>query len=77
MIIKPEYFDQEKLLFADSEVKITVEGHKYLGAFVGTEEMKTNYVENKVKYWVDDTLSKIANIYAQSANSAFVHGLQQ
>ena len=57
---------------------ITTEGHRHLGAIIGTDEFKNSYIEKKVKDWIDEIqyLSEIAKTYPHSAYSAFVHGLQ-
>ena len=46
-------------LFPD--IKITVEGHKYLGSFIGSDEGKQTFVENEVNEWISDiyTLYKL------------------
>ena len=42
--------------------KITSIGHKYLGSYIGTEEGKTLFVEEKVEEWIKEIkdLSEIA-----------------
>ena len=78
LIVKPAYLEEAKQLFSDSEVIVTSEGHKHLGAVVGTTEYKNKFVNLKVNNWVKEitTLSHIAKVHPHVAYSAFVHGLQ-
>ncbi|XP_076045374.1 uncharacterized protein LOC143027751 [Oratosquilla oratoria] len=48
LIVKPEYFDNAKILFENNEVKLTKEGERHLGAVIGSESFKKQYVEKKV-----------------------------
>ena len=49
-------------LFADTEIEITCQGQRHLGAVIGSEDFKNNYVSSKVQKWVQDVsdLTKIA-----------------
>ena len=40
LIVKEQYIDEAKTLFAGSEVTITTEGHKHLGAVIGNPQKK-------------------------------------
>ena len=33
--MKPEFLEKAKVLFADSDINITDQGHKYLGSYIG------------------------------------------
>ena len=57
-----------------SDIKITVEGHKYLGSFIGSDEGKCTFVENEVKEWITDIkeLARIAKSEPQLAYAAYV-----
>ncbi len=59
--------------------KITSSGHRYLGSYIGTEEGKTQFVEEKIKEWITDIqdLSEIAKREPQLAYSAYVYGLSK
>ena len=60
-------------------MKITVKGHKHLGAAVGEESYKTEFVSRKVETWVNElkTLSTIASSQPQAAYVAFTIGYRQ
>ena len=68
-IVKQKHLTNSKELFADTEVQITTEGQRYLGAIIGSEEYKKTYVTALV----DDrkqqlkTLAKIAETEPQAA----------
>jgi len=48
LIVKEEFMQQAETLFADTNVQVTSSGNKHLGACVGSEVYKTEYVEEKV-----------------------------
>ena len=53
LIIKdPSKQDYFKSLFPG--IKVTAEGHRYLGSFIGTKSATESYVATKVKEWVQD-----------------------
>ena len=51
----------------------------YLGSYIGTEEGKTQFVEEKIEEWITDIqdLSEIAKREPQLAYSAYVYGLSK
>ena len=62
-------------MFKETKVNVTIEGHKYLGGVVGSDEYKTKYADNLVKTWVGqiERLSIIAKSEPHAA--AFISGL--
>ena len=50
-----------KDLFKNSGVQIRFDGHKHLGAAIGTEEFNDNYIKNKIEKWVED-VKELASI---------------
>ena len=73
LIVKPEKYETAKGIFKDTNLNITNEGKRHLGAVVGTEEFKKEYVIMRVNEWVTDLklLTKIAKFYPQVAYCAF------
>ena len=71
--------EKAKEIFAGEGVKLTAEGHRHIGASLGSEDFKSRYVRGKVKNWVEDVeaLATIAKEEPQSALSAFNIGLSQ
>jgi len=62
--------------FKDANIKITVNGKRHLGAVIGTEEFKVEYLNEKIQIWSEEikALSQIAKIEPQAAFSCFVSG---
>ena len=77
LIVKPDYFNLAKEVFADCGVGITTEGKRHLGAAIGSRAFVEQYVNDKVDYWVSCVreLSAIAMTHPHVAYCAFTHGL--
>ena len=78
LIVKPELYNLAIQTFRDSEIVITKEGQRHLGAVIGTQQFKEEYVKNKVAGWVREvtTLSTIAKTEPHAAYTAYTNGLQ-
>lgn len=78
LIVKPNLIDEATALFKDSGIKITAEGKKHLGAAIGSEDYKNEFVNEKIKSWVTEiiNLTEIAKKDPHSAYCAFTHGLR-
>ena len=78
LIVKNEDFlENAETIFAGTGVKITISGERHLGAVIGSEDFRNEYVKQKVKNWVEDVvqLSSIAKDEPQLAYSAFTKAL--
>ena len=75
---KPEDDDVARSLFANSSIKITTCGKRHLGAALGSEEFKKEYITEKVEQWCSeiDQLATIAESQPHAAYSAYIHGYQ-
>ena len=64
-------------LFSDTGMQISCEGQRHLGAVIGSESSRNDFVTGKVKKWVKDieVLSKIGINEPQVALSAFTKGI--
>ncbi len=73
IVKKEEDVEKVKALFGKEGIKITSEGQRHIGAALGSEKFKQEFVEKKVKKWVKDIeeLSIIAEEEPQAAFSAF------
>ena len=73
LIEKPEKYEIAKDIFKDTNLNITNEGKRHLGAVAGTEEFRKEYVIMRVNEWVTELklLTKIAKFYPQAAYCAF------
>ena len=78
LIIKEQYLDRAKEIFSNSKIQITTEGHRHLGAVIGTEANKEAFVHEKVSEWIKqlECLSEFAKTQPHAAFCAFVHGLR-
>ena len=78
LIVKVQHYESAIKLFEGSEVKITTEGNRHLGAIIGTAKYKEEYLSKTVDEWIKqiNLLSQIAKSYPHAAYSAFVYGLQ-
>ena len=72
-----ENLPKAKSLFKDTGVQVTLEGDRHLGAVLGSEVFKQEFVKRKVDGWVNDVLdlAEIAKEEPQIAYSAFTKGL--
>lgn len=78
LIVKnPALLDHAKEMFAGSGINIDVEGERHLGAVIGSEEFKEQFVNKKVEKWIKDVeqLSFIAKDEPQLVLSAFTKAL--
>ena len=79
LIIKnPEMLQEAKTLFHDTAIKFTVEGKRHLGASLGSNSFRVQYVSEKVNTWCKEVekLSEFAKTQPHAAFSAFIHGEQ-
>ena len=78
LIVKtPELLEQAKVVFAQTNISIVLEGERHLGAVIGNADFKEMYVNNKIVNWIKDTeqLADIAKDEPQLALSAFTKAL--
>ena len=77
LIVIPEYFSQAESLFANTNIAVTVQGQRHLGAALGSRAFAEEYVSRKVTDWIDEItqLSEIAQTRPHSAYCALTHGL--
>ena len=78
LIVKEQYIDLAKLTFKDAGINITSRGKRHLGAVIGSEDFKVEYVSEKVDRWMSEieTLAEITLVEPHAAYAAFVHGFQ-
>ena len=77
LIVKAEYKELAEEIFFGSEVKITVEGERHMGAVIGSEDFKEMYVTNKVLKWIEDVeeLSLLGKDEPQAVYSCFTKAI--
>ena len=76
LIVKQSYLEEANIVFAGSGIKITGEGRKHLGAVVGSQDYKLEFINKQIDWWVRELLilSEIALVEPHAAYSAFTHG---
>ena len=67
-----------KSIFKGTSIKFTVSGKQHLGAVIGSESFKSEYIKENVQTWCNEILklSEIAKSQPQAALSAYIHGEQ-
>ena len=79
LIVKSESMKEKaNEIFGKFGIQITCRGQRHLGAIVGTQEYKEEYIREKVGEWKEDvkTLASIAKTEPQGAYSAMVFAIQ-
>ena len=78
LVVKEEKLAEAERIFHGTEIKITTEGRKYLGGFVGIEDGAQTYVTELLNEWMSEleTLTNIAKSEPQAAYSAFTAGFK-
>ena len=60
LVVKPAFMDEAKKMFANTDVRITAEGSRFLGAAIGSTNFKKDYLMTKVNTWLAELNSFIA-----------------
>jgi len=78
IIVKPEKEDIVKEMFKDTPINVTVEGHKHLGAALGSRSFLEEYISEKVDSWVSEItkLAEFALSQPQACYAAYTFGLK-
>ena len=78
LIVKADHLEEAKELFNGTGITITSSGARHLGAVIGTEEFKKEYVTDLVKGWTDSlrNLVRIARTHPHLAYSNFTRSLK-
>ena len=62
LVVKQEHETSARQLFADTEVHITLQGKRHLGAAIGSKSFTEEYVRNKVETWTNEITSPSCNL---------------
>jgi hypothetical protein len=78
LVVKPRLAGEAQDAFAGTGVIIEGNGHRDLGAVIGTEAFVEKYIDSMVDEWRQQLLclSEIARTQPQAAHAAFTHGLR-
>ena len=61
LVVKQEHETSARQLFADTEVHITLQGKRHLGAAIGSKSFTEEYVRNKVETWTNE-IKRLAQV---------------
>ena len=78
LLVKPEFMELARGVFANTSVRIVSEGVRYLGSAIGEAPFRESFVCDKVAEWgIElDQLANIARTEPQAAYAALTHGLR-
>ena len=78
LIVKPQYLEYAREVFAGTGLQITIEGQRHLGAVIGSAEFRDQYVTDKIQGWVEELkmLEKVAKVEPHVAYCAYLFGMQ-
>ena len=78
MIVKPSKYEEAKQIFDGTNINITVEGRKYLGGFIGTNDGRKKYTTELVDRWKKQLLNlcDIARTEPHAAFNGFMTGFR-
>ena len=78
LIVKEQYRENADQIFTGAGIQITSSGKRHLGAVIGDETFKDEYVYEKIGEWMNEieVLAEIALIEPHAAYAAYVHGFQ-
>ena len=70
--------EKTRKLFENSPINFTIEGKRHLGAAIGFQDFKEEYIKEKVNKRCQslNTLAEIAKSQPQAAYTAYLHGEQ-
>ena len=77
LVVKPEHLPAAEEHFRGSGVNITIQGHRYLGAPLGSKSFVEDFIRDKISCWGSEIrrLSEIAKFQPQAAYAVFTHAL--
>ena len=77
LVVKPEHLPAAEDHFRGSGVNITTQGHRHLGAPLGSKSFVEAFIRDKISCWGSEIkrLSEIANVQPQAAYAVFTHAL--
>ena len=77
MVVKPELIEEAKQIFENTDVQISTNGQRHLGAAIGTREFIEAYATQKIANWVKEieNLTTLARTHPHAAYAALTHGV--
>ena len=77
-MMKPEREQAAREVFRDTAINVTIEGHKYLGAALGSRSFLEEYIGEKEDEWVNEVTKRadFAISHPQASYATFTFGLR-
>ena len=77
LLVKPEFVHDASVLFADTSITISSDGHRYLGSVIGSDQFVSSYVKEQVVLWQQELhcLSVFAESQPHASFTVLTHGL--
>ncbi len=77
LVVKAHSLEKAKQVFAGTNVNITTQGKRHLGAAIGNRDFTKQYVQDKVAIWTQELhqLAEVATSQPHAAYTGFIHGL--
>ena len=78
LIVKDrEFYDEAVKTFESTGIKVTLTGERHLGAVIGSQECRKEYINGKINEWIKDVeqLSRFAKEEPQLAYSAYTKAI--
>ena len=72
-MVKPKLVNEAKEMFKNTEVQVSTNGQRHLGAAIGTQEFIEAYATQKTE--VSKSLTTIARTQPHATYAAFTHGI--
>ena len=78
LVVKPENYNEAQKVFKGTSLNITMEGRKYLGGFIGSNEARDTYIHSLVDGWKTqlEKLCEVAKAEPQAAFNGFSSGFR-
>lgn len=76
LVVKPDLINEAKSMFEKTNVQITDNGQRHLGAAIGTQEFIETYAAQVITKWVSqiDSLAAVACSSPHATYTAFILG---
>ena len=77
-IIKEHTREHANVTFKDTNIQISSEGQRHLGAVIGSIKYKHDYIQEKIDLWIRElrVLCKIASTEPHAAHTGFITGFK-
>jgi hypothetical protein len=77
LIVKEEHANAAEDHFRHTGIRMSIDGHRHLGAALGSRHFVNDFVRSKMAEWVTEVknLSDVALTHPQAAYAVFTHGL--